>query len=502
MKVDVTLLSLLLVIVATIVIVTGATSNATKDANIESFHVDGNDDNQCSVDGTCGGESSTAQVSSDTNGDSSSPPHMNSINSMIAAKPSTPAIGENMNHDHNNNHIRHNNHYKHHIESPVPFPAMPTKIHAILHQDWNVLDPRGQELLHKMSGIDGAVEFAHARTTFYDHLKGTFSILSAWNQPEDVRRTGLVHTAYSGDLFQFYLYDSNKDEDRAQVRSLLGEKAEALTYLFGTINRNPLCHFKDVVNRITDTSVCLGKNETHTVHHRGIESGTWDVDSRTAANILMVTIADYLDQMVETNGWRDHHQIENGGEHLYPGSGRPALGFYWFSNICNGIKDHLEVIPSVFNNCETVITYDNDVGARDAYWAVVTEEHQLSQEEQVQLLNKTVSLNPFIGEPHMLLSQIYYRQKEYLKAAQEARSALERFYTLASCWDKRRSFDHWVGFSRILLLRANRMLEQHERSLPVKDAHNPLYVNYNKLELTSLRETVDEMKAREEVVLA
>jgi len=333
----------------------------------------------------------------------------------------------------------------------------------------------------------------------------------------------LVHTAYSGDLFMFYLFDSNSESDRETVKELLGEDAEALTYLFGTIDRGSLFHFKEVQNdkeskvrpvwagaplekslqdgdnsNIGVNPTDFDANITHTVFHRGSPTGTWDVHIRTAAHILMVTIADYLDQMVETNGWKDHHQIENGGSHLYPGNGMPALGFYWFTAICNGIKDYLDVVPPIFNHCQTVISYNEDKEARDMYWKVITEESQLSEEEQIALLNRTVKLNPFIGEPNMLLSQIYYRQERYYLAATEARLALEKFYTLASAWDKRRSFGHWVGFCRVLMLRANRMLEGQERSLPCKDHNDPMYVNYNKLELTNLRDVVKEMNDREE----
>ncbi|MGK3744598.1 MAG: hypothetical protein ACI90V_011458, partial [Bacillariaceae sp.] len=387
--------------------------------------------------------------------------------------------------------------HTHIIKSEVPFPTMPPKILAILHEDWDAIDPKGKEMTDKISKIDGAVEFAHARTPFVTHLKGTFGILSAWDQPEEVQRAGLLHTAYSGDLFQFYLYDSNNEDDRNEVKDLLGEQAEALTYLFGTIHRGPLCHFKDVVNNIRPDSVC-STNETHTVAHRGSESGTWDVDRKTAANILIITIADYLDQMVESNGWK-HHQSENGGDDLYPGNGIPEVAFYWFTAVCYGIRDHLDVIPSIFNHCQTVISYDDDKQSRDSYWKVITEESHLTEEEQIILLNTSATLNPFIGEPSMLLSQIYYRQKNYLQAAKEARAALEKFYTLASCWDKRRSFGQWVAFSRMMLLRSSRMLEGQGRSIPVKDPHDLNYVNYNKIELSDLRDVIKEMKAREVV---
>jgi hypothetical protein len=128
----------------------------------------------------------------------------------------------------------------------VPFPHMPPKIHALIHKDWNVLDPKGEEMMVSLKNIDAAVEFAHARSTFYEHLQGTFGILAAWNQPEVVRRTGLVHTAYSGDLFQFYLFDANLEEERDDLCSILGTPAEALTYLFGTVNRGGLCDFGSV----------------------------------------------------------------------------------------------------------------------------------------------------------------------------------------------------------------------------------------------------------------
>ena len=58
---------------------------------------------------------------------------------------------------------------------------MPPKIRAVMHEDWDVLDPKGASMISTMSYIDGAVEFAHASTTFYKHLKGTFGILGAWS---------------------------------------------------------------------------------------------------------------------------------------------------------------------------------------------------------------------------------------------------------------------------------------------------------------------------------
>lgn len=313
-------------------------------------------------------------------------------------------------------------------DKTVAFPQMPRKIRALLHKNWDVLDPKGQEMMSTLSDIDAAIEFAHARSTFYEHLQGTFGILAAWNMPEVVRRTGLVHTGFSGDLFSFYLYDANKQEERAALRDILGEPSEALTYLFGTINRGQLCNLTAVINRSTPQAAPITGVET--VHHR--INGTWAVSETEAANILMVTIADYLDQMVDTNGWRDHHQIEDGAKVLYPGDGKPAVAFYWFASICNAIKDHLEVVPPIFNYCTELITEENETKARDAYWKVMQHEAELSEDEQSILLYDSIRHNPYIAEPHIMLSQILYRQGQYHQAALQARSALEKLYVLAS----------------------------------------------------------------------
>jgi hypothetical protein len=379
--------------------------------------------------------------------------------------------------------------------SSVPFPKMPVKVHALLQKDWNALDERGEEMMAALKALDDSVvEFAHARTTFFEHLQGTFGILAAWGLPQVIRRTGLVHTAYSGELFQFYLLDAASKSDRAKLRGIVGDDGEALSYLFGTIQRGLLCDFASVVNQTVAFATPITGEQT--VPHR-IE-GTWIVSQVDAANSLMVTIADYLDQMVETNGWRDHHQIEEGASMLYPGNGRPAVGFYWFSAVCHAIKDHLEVIPPIFNHCTEVLSVERETEARDAYWNVVMHEASLTADEQIALLYTSIRQNPYISEPHVMLSQLYYRQGEFYRAAIEARSALEKFYVLASAWDKRRSYDHWVGLSRILLLRANRKLEEKSCHLPCAHEHNQLYRTYNDLKLTSLPAMLQEMRDREE----
>ena len=139
---------------------------------------------------------------------------------------------------------------------------------------------------------------------------------------------------------------------------------------------------------------------------------------------------------------------------------------------------------------------------QDLVFDVTQNEDSHTEEEQIALLQVTVDKKSFVGEPHVLLAQIYFRQGRFLQAAIEARKGLEKFYTLASCWDKRRSFEYWIGYGRIMLLRANRMLEGQKYSWPSMDPENPLYINNENLKLTSLHHVVEEMKSREEEPIA
>jgi len=274
-----------------------------------------------------------------------------------------------------------------------------------------------------------------------------------WGQPYDVRRTGLFHTAYGGDLFGFAKWDASSMSHREELRNITGEDSEALTYLFGTVNRGALLNLAGLMANDTIDERLSSDSPDVIVEHR--ISGLISVSAADIAKIMVVTMADYLEQMVEVNGWRDHHQVEEPSK-LYPGGGRPATAFYWISKICHAVRNVLEVIPPVFNHCQSVIDRDTEITARDAYWEVVTGEETISVKEQQRLLLKATSLNPYVGEPHFMLAQLAYRQGRYSEAQDHARASLNAFYTLGTAWDKRLSYQTWVAHTQMILLRSNR----------------------------------------------
>lgn len=130
------------------------------------------------------------------------------------------------------------------------------------------------------------------------------------------------------------------------------------------------------------------------------------------------------------------------------------MALYWLTQICKAVREELDVIPTAFDNCQSVISFDDEEEARNAYWRVVLHEDTLSIPEQIALLETAISLNPFVGEPEILLAQLHFRTGDYCGASTHSAHALKKFYSLASNWDKRLTFHMWIAFSRLLLMRA------------------------------------------------
>lgn len=383
-----------------------------------------------------------------------------------------------------------------HNETTTACPAgssvrpMSPAISAIVRQAWEELDPRGAELVAFIKNKQIFAFFSHARSTFQEHLLGTFAVLNAWEQPAAVCRAGLFHTAYSGDLFQFYVFDASKDGERAELRAVVGAEAEQLTWLFGTVRRGEILGLNALMNRSVDTAQTLNTSAPDGLHyhHHRLE-GTIGLTSEEAAQLVVITLADYLEQMVEVNGWRDHHQVFLPLA-LYPGDGRPGIALHWISQMCHAVRGFLSVVPPIFDRCTRTITYEDEVAARDKYWRVVIHEAELTEDEQLRLLEEAAHVhNPFVAEPLLHVAQLHYRNGRYELAVSACSEALNRLYTMATAWDKRRAYSSWVGFARLLHLRASRSAQ----GLPSLPYNEELPPTSGGLKLVSIAEIASEM---------
>jgi hypothetical protein len=75
----------------------------------------------------------------------------------------------------------------------------------------------------------GASGIAHSDARLLDHLLGVAAILLDWDAGETIARAGLYHSVYGTATFDQPLFS---DAGRPAVRAVIGERAEALVWLF------------------------------------------------------------------------------------------------------------------------------------------------------------------------------------------------------------------------------------------------------------------------------
>lgn len=80
----------------------------------------------------------------------------------------------------------------------------------------------------------GADRIDHPGGTLYDHLVRVGEALAGWGAAEETRLAGLCHATYGTDGFDRSLLSV---DDRAALRDVIGEDAEALVYLYASCDR-------------------------------------------------------------------------------------------------------------------------------------------------------------------------------------------------------------------------------------------------------------------------
>ncbi|KAK1380538.1 Tetratricopeptide repeat protein like [Heracleum sosnowskyi] len=216
------------------------------------------------------------------------------------------------------------------------------------------------------------------------------------------------------------------------------------------------------------------------------------VSRRAIAIFLMMTMADFSDQFFgfqdvlfdNSNGRQDFSG--NSFTALWPGDGKPGL---WMNSISrmgaiytlivreeeifieerkrgshNGYglvfidrDEDLElVIPPVFEKCTLVLDAGEQIAARELYWEGVCDMSigTLGLEGVEKVLKMSVEKNPFVGEPHVVLAQLCLSQGRYEEAEKEAEKGLTLLLEWGSPWDKRMSWEGWIAWARVLLMKA------------------------------------------------
>jgi hypothetical protein len=82
-----------------------------------------------------------------------------------------------------------------------------------------------------------AASVEHLHGDLLTHLEGTRALLAQWSASETVQLAGLCHAAYGTDGFPPALLELSQ---RAQLREVIGEPAEALVYFYAACDRGHL----------------------------------------------------------------------------------------------------------------------------------------------------------------------------------------------------------------------------------------------------------------------
>lgn len=112
------------------------------------------------------------------------------------------------------------------------------------------------------------------------------------------------------------------------------------------------------------------------------------------------------------------------------------------------------IIPPVFENCTRVLDAEDQILARELYWEGVCEVSKRGLEGAEESLRKCIEKNPFVGEPHVVLGQICLIKGRFEEAEEEAETGLRLILEWGSPWDKRMSWEGWIAWTRVLVMKA------------------------------------------------
>ncbi|MFV0680043.1 DUF6817 domain-containing protein [Ottowia sp.] len=294
----------------------------------------------------------------------------------------------------------------------------------------------------------------HKAGTFRHHLVGVARSLALWQQPRDVRLLGLLHSVYGNAFVDIVKFDASTE--RAGLQALIGADAEELVYQFCTASRREFVA-KALAGQIeADGSMPVARND----------GGRVVLAPRTVAAFLVVSMADTIEQW---SSWQDdvYSRFPASNDHrpqavhwagsLWPGPMRPSgrmlhqisqLGLALQHPALKGVLP----MPPVFGDCTQALSASDDAAGAALYWSVIQQDVPLVDVDvATSVIEQAVRHNPWVGEPRMVLAQLYLSAGRVEDAAQSAESALAAFSAWGNSWDKRVAWQAWVAWTRILL---------------------------------------------------
>lgn len=392
-----------------------------------------------------------------------------------------------------------------------------------LREQLELVDPALPSLISVVRSV-GAGECFHKHGSFLSHLTDVYRILKLWCAPDPVARCGLLHSAYSNAYVNLAIFDAGTSRDYVRsLVGAPAERLIHLFCIVPRhtlIHDDFLFRYSDaeLVEHLALSEVSLGEAKRNGVFN---SSEPWRrklqsllpaegitvkhiktredvaVSRRVVAIFLLMTVADFSDQYFEYQDKmfdNDKGRLEYKGNNwtvLWPGTGKPGLWMNLNSKlgalytlILREEEIYLEerkrrgggggsevdrdeeielVSPPVFDNFTKVLDAQEQIVARDLYWEAICGdwEKEGKWERAEELLLGSCEKNPFVGEPHLVLAQVYLNLERYEEAEREAESGLRLIIEWGSSWDKRMTWEGWVAWGRVILAKAKEKAWPH-----------------------------------------
>ncbi|XP_043694856.1 uncharacterized protein LOC122645610 [Telopea speciosissima] len=379
------------------------------------------------------------------------------------------------------------------------------------------IDPKLPALVAVLRSV-GAGECWHRHGSFFEHLLDSYRILKLWNSPDAVALCGLFHSTYSNSYVNLAIFDpsTSRDTVRGHVGEAAEQLIHLFCIVprHSLIHDDLLFNYtdSDLVEQLKLSEISL-KNAKEKglfdyeegwrkkvrsllpaegIKVKHIKTGE-DVliPRRIVAVFVMMTIVDFSsqlfgfqDMLFDNSNGRLEFSGNNVAAGLWPGDGKPGL---WMNSMSRlgalyslivreeeifleerkrtggvlaeeGFGERYEeielVIPPVFENCTKVLDAGEQIEARDLYWEAISEGPKKGLDKVEELLKSCSKKNPFVGEPHVVLAQVYLMKGMFEEAEREVEKGLMLLLEWGSPWDKSIPWEGWIAWSRVLLTKA------------------------------------------------
>ncbi|MDB5932035.1 MAG: hypothetical protein JWR60_3742 [Polaromonas sp.] len=308
-------------------------------------------------------------------------------------------------------------------------PVLPTVLARHVGQDW------------------------HKAGTFRHHLQGVARTLTLWEQPAPLRLLGLLHSVYGNAYVDLVKFDPASE--RARLREAVGEEVERLVHLFCTMPRTRFVQ-----------GVLQGALEADGSMVLDGKDGRQLLAADEVAAFIVLTMADTAEQWYSWQDdifsrYPDHRSTLAGPVHwaasLWPGPMRPTARMVAQAATLGSALRHPALrgrlpMPPVFNQCRARLAPRDEATGVSLYWSVIQQDQPLVDADvAIAVLEQAVAHNPWVGEPQLVLAQLYLTVGEFERAEAAAAGGLQMLCAWGTAWDKRIGWDAWLAWGRILL---------------------------------------------------